>query len=195
MTKPTSGGATGGDAGVPDTVFDLEPEPRSRAETGGTGEAAREQIREVKDRVVDQARTTLRQAKDRAASGFSEGRFRAADQVGGIATAFHRTGQHLRDEDQARIAGLAESVGRQVEQVASYLRTADARAMTRDLERLARRQPAIILGAAFALGLAGARFLKSSERDQSRGEYGGYDRIRAGGEPAGIGGGGSYDGL
>ncbi len=65
--------------------------------------------------------------------------------------------------------------------------------MTRDLERLARRQPAIVLGAAFAFGLIGARFFKSSEPTGKADEYGGYDRIRAGGEPAGIGGGGIDD--
>ncbi|MGH7526067.1 MAG: hypothetical protein ACREMX_05140 [Gemmatimonadales bacterium] len=61
--------------------------------------------------------------------------------------------------------------------------------------RLARRQPLIVLGAAFALGLAGARFFKSSEPDGDAEEYGRYDRIRAGGEPAGIGGGGIDDGI
>jgi hypothetical protein len=35
---------------------------------------------------------------------------------------------------------------------------------------LARRQPAVFIGSAFALGLVGARFLKSS-RQQSEGEY------------------------
>ncbi|MGH2709079.1 MAG: hypothetical protein ACRDJK_12415 [Actinomycetota bacterium] len=53
----------------------------------------------------------------------------------------------------------------------------------------------IVLGAAFALGLAGARFFKSSEPDGDAEEYGRYDRIRAGGEPAGIGGGGIDDGI
>jgi hypothetical protein len=196
MTKPTSGGATGGDAGVPHASFEIESTPGSQVAGGqGTGEGAGEQIREAKDRVVDQARSTLREVKGRASSSLSEGRMRAADQAKHIATAFHRTGQHLRDEDQARIAGFAESVARQVEQVASYLRDADTRAMARDMKRLTRRQPAVILGCAFAVGLIGARFLKSSNPDEDGDNYGRYDRIRAGGEPAGIGGGGGYDRL
>ena len=36
--------------------------------------------------------------------------------------------------------------------------------MRQDLENLARRQPALMIGGALVLGLIGARFLKSSER-------------------------------
>ena len=38
--------------------------------------------------------------------------------------------------------------------------------MREDLENLARRQPALMLGGALVLGLIGARFLKSSQRDR-----------------------------
>ncbi|HEX5576218.1 MAG TPA: hypothetical protein VFX42_10115, partial [Gemmatimonadales bacterium] len=82
--------------------------------------------------------------------------------------ALHRTTEHLRSEDQQRIAGLTETVARQIEQVSDYLRNKDARAMREDLENLARRQPAVMLGGALVLGLIGARFLKSSERRGGR---------------------------
>jgi hypothetical protein len=41
--------------------------------------------------------------------------------------------------------------------------------MRQDLENLARRQPALMIGGALVLGLIGARFLKSSERRGGRG--------------------------
>jgi hypothetical protein len=72
----------------------------------------------------------------------------------------------LRSEDQERIAAVTDTVARQVDQVASYLRTKDANAMKTDLENLARRQPALVLGGALFLGLISARFLKSSQRDR-----------------------------
>jgi hypothetical protein len=129
---------------------------------------------------VDQAKTTFRQARDQASSSLADSRRQAADQVGGIASALHSAGQHLRGEQQERIAGLADSFADQVDQVASYLRDADLQRLARDVEGLARRQPAIVFGAAFAIGLLGARFLKSSEgrterfdRHQDEGEYGG----------------------
>jgi hypothetical protein len=131
---------------------------------------AREQLREVKDQVVGQAKTTLQQARDRASSSLVESKAQIAGQFGGMADALRRTTEHLRSEDQHRIAGMTESAARQLDQVATYLWNKDARAIRADLESLARRQPAIVLGGALVLGLIGARFLKSSQRDRrSRG--------------------------
>jgi hypothetical protein len=128
------------------------------------GGSAREQIREVKNQVVDQAKNTLQQAKERASSSLGESKAQFADQVGTVAGALRRTTEHLRSEDQTRIAGLTETLARQLDQVSNYLRNKDAAAMRRDLENVARRQPAIMLGGALVLGLIGARFLKSTER-------------------------------
>jgi ElaB/YqjD/DUF883 family membrane-anchored ribosome-binding protein len=161
------------------------------AGSGGTG--TREQIRQVRDQVVDQAKSTLREARDRAGSSLADGRRQAAEQIGNIAGAFHRTGDQLRNESQERIAGLADSFASQVEQVAQYLREADLRTVGRDVERLARERPAVVFGAAFAVGLLAARFLKSgssvesADREDAWSPDARYDRIRAGGEPAGLG--------
>jgi sirohydrochlorin ferrochelatase len=131
-----------------------------------SGGSAREQIREVKDQVVGQAKNTLQQARERATSSLGESKSQVAEQFGTIADALRRTTEHLRSEDQQRIAGLTETVARQVDRVANYLRSKDARAMRADLEGLARRRPAIVLGGALVLGLIGARFLKSSQRER-----------------------------
>jgi hypothetical protein len=132
------------------------------------GGSAREQIREVKDQVVGQAKNTFQQARDRASSSLGESKSQIADQFGTVADALRRTTEHLRSENQQRIAGLTETVARQVDQLANYLRNKDARAMKQDLANLARRQPALVLGGALVLGLIGARFLKSSERGRER---------------------------
>jgi ribosomal protein S15P/S13E len=141
--------------------------PGAGADNSGQQGSAREQIREVKNQVVDQARNTFQQARERAGSSLGESKNQIAEQFGNLADALRRTTEHLRSEDQQRIAGLTETVARQVDQVANYLRNKDARAMKQDLENLARRQPGIMLGGALVLGLIGARFLKSSERRRS----------------------------
>ena len=153
-----------------------------RGETAGqqNGGTAREQIREVKDQVVGQAKNTLQQARDKASSSLGESKGQVAEQFGTIASALRRTTEHLRAEDQQRIAGLTETVARQVDQVANYLRNKDAGAMRTDLENLARRQPAIMLGGALVLGLIGARFLKSSQRDKRGRESQSFGRERVG---------------
>ncbi len=137
----------------------------------GSRGGARTQIREVRDQVVDQAKSSIRQARERATSSLTESRVQAADQIGGFATAFRRTSEHLRNEQQVRAADLAESLAEQVERASSYLRERDFGAVRQDIEGLARRQPAMVLGIGFALGLLGARFFKSSERQAA----GGYD--------------------
>jgi len=134
----------------------------------GQGGGAREQIRDVKNQVVDQAKNTFQQARERAGSSLGESKNQLADQIGGVAEALRRTTENLRSEDQARIAGLTETLARQVDQVSNYLRNKDARAMRYDLENVARRQPAVMIGGALVLGLIGARFFKSSERRRER---------------------------
>jgi hypothetical protein len=114
-----------------------------------------------------------------------ESKGQLADQVGAVAEALRRTTEHLRSEEQSRIAGFTETLARQIDQVSNYLRTKDAAAMRQDLENVARRQPAIAIGGALVLGLIGARFLKSSERrrqKQSTGEQGAGSESRYGRE-------------
>jgi hypothetical protein len=162
------------------------PDTESRASQAnqpgqeGSG-SARDQIRGMKDQVVDQAKSTFQQARDRASSSLGESKGQLSEQVRNIAETLRRTSEHLRSEDQQRIAGLTDTVARQVEQVADYLSNKDARAMRQDLENLARRQPAVMIGGALVLGLIGARFFKSSERRSGRrsGDGQSYGRQRS----------------
>ena len=96
MTMPDTQGA-----GTPGSGIDTDPQ-----QPGG----ARGQIRQVKEQVVDQAKTTFRQARDQATSSLADSRRQAAEQVGGLASALHSAGQHLRGEQQERIAGDRKSV-------------------------------------------------------------------------------------
>jgi hypothetical protein len=163
----------------------------------GGGGSAREQIRDVKNQVVDQAKSTFQQAKERAGSSLGESKGQFAEQVGAVAEALRRTTEHLRSEDQTRIAGLTETLARQIDQVSNYLRNKDAAAMRQDLENVARRQPAIAIGGALLLGLIGARFLKSSGRRNQpewSGERG-YGRQRLGSKTGFEDAGGGYAGA
>jgi len=161
----------------------------------GTGAGAREQVRQAKDKVMDQARTTLRDARERAGSTFTDTRRQAADRIGGVGSAFHRTGETLREEDQARFADVADNVARQIDRVADYLRDSDGQTIARDIESLTRRQPALVFAGAFAIGVLAARFFKSSAPRYRREfeEEAGYERVYPGGEPAGLGGYSGFD--
>ena len=113
---------------------------------------------------MDQAKTSLRQARDSAGSSLNDSRNKAADRIRGIASAVRSTGDHLRSENQAGVANLTDSLAEQVERLSAYLRDRDLNAFRNDVESFARRQPAVAVGVALALGVLGARFIKSSQR-------------------------------
>ena len=159
----------------------------------GNGSSVRDQVRGIKDQAIERGRTTLRDARDRAATSLGEGKNQVADQIGAVAHAFRQAGTELRTEGQGqRLAGLTDAMARQAEQAADYLRRADGEVLRQDVERLARRQPALVLGSAFVAGLLGARFLKSSERRRAeRYQDQGWDESGYGtqsmvGETAGV---------
>lgn len=133
----------------------------------GAGASANDQFREAKDQIVEHTKASLRDARDKAASSLGESRLRLADQLGGVASAFRSTGERLRQEDQERVASLTDSLAGQTERVSRYLKEKDFAGMQRDAEDLARRKPALVAGAVFALGLFAARFIKSSKRGGS----------------------------
>src|SRR5690606_33979901 len=53
----------------------------------------------------------------------------------------------------------------QVDSLASFLDNQDVAELVDNAEDLARRQPAVFVGGAFALGVLGGRFLRSSRRE------------------------------
>jgi len=114
-----------------------------------------EQAQQAAGQVVDQARqqvsSRLADQKDRAAEGLTS-----------VAHALRQTSQQLHEQDQQAVTGYIESAASQVERVSNYLKQNDLGGLIDDVERFARRQPALFLGGTFVLGLLGARFLKSS---------------------------------
>ena len=155
MTMPndpmTSGPGASAPIGTP--TLDRETEP------GGP----RAQIRDVKNQVVDHAKHSFQQARDSAGSSLNDSRQKAAERIGGIADAVRGTSERLRSDHQDRVADLTDSLADQVERLSSYLRDRNLADFRRDAEGFARRQPAVAVGVALALGMLGARFLKSSQ--------------------------------
>jgi ElaB/YqjD/DUF883 family membrane-anchored ribosome-binding protein len=89
-----------------------------------------------------------------------------------IADSIKQVGGSLRKTDEQTgitelTAKYSDSLAQQIEQVSRYFDNKDLREMTRDVERFARHNPAVFIGSAFALGLIAARFLKSSNLNQT----------------------------
>lgn len=156
--------------------------------------------------VVDQAKDTAQQlagqVKDqvgqRAESAFDQGKTRAADSLGSVAQTLRQATQQLRDQQQQGASQYVERAAEQMDRLSGYLRTADMHDIADRVEDAARRQPALFLGGVFALGLAGARFLKSSRQNESQQRtgstgYPGYRGLDRG--PSGYRGGASRGGV
>ena len=90
-------------------------------------------------------------------------KIRVSESLGGIRQTFDSVGKSLEDTGQPAIAGYSRCLGSGVDRAASYLRRADIEEIAHDAQDFARKNPALIIGAAFLLGVALGRFFKSSE--------------------------------
>jgi hypothetical protein len=113
--------------------------------------------RGVMNRVREGATAQLSAQKDRATEG-----------LGSVAQAVRQSAQPLRDNKQDVLAQYVEKAADQLEKFSNTLRNRDMGDLMNDAQRFARRQPALFIAGAFAVGLVGARFLKSSSENQRR---------------------------
>jgi len=121
----------------------------------GTGESRGAQG----DRGINGLVSTARQ---RVQERVEEGKSQVAESLDAVASTLRRSGSSLRDQQQPGAGGYVDQVASQIERAAGYLQRADTGEMVRGIESFARRQPALFIGAAFAMGVLGARFLRSS---------------------------------
>jgi hypothetical protein len=121
--------------------------------TGKIAAKSHEAVDQLKEKVVEQANEVREKAES-----YKE---QAGERIRDVAVQLQHMSTNLR-EDDAFVADLAERASRGVERVASYVSASTPQSVVRDAERLARRQPALIFGSAFLIGLAAGRFLKSS---------------------------------
>ena len=149
--------------------------PRSEAgrgaESGRTTGQDQEQsggvVEQAKDKAQELASQAQQKAGEQVQSGLARGKSRAAETLGGVAQSLRLSSQHLREQNQEGTGRYVEKAAQQVERLSSYLQNKDVGEVIDEVEDFARRQPALFLGGAFALGLLGARFLKSSRRGQA----------------------------
>jgi hypothetical protein len=87
---------------------------------------------------------------------------RASETLDDVARAIRASAQPLADHGRTTAAEYVQRTAIQLERVATRLDQQSLADMVADLQRFARSQPVLFVGAAFSLGLLGARFFKSS---------------------------------
>jgi hypothetical protein len=151
----SSYGSTGSSMSAGD-MYETSPSTESGA--GGV-------VKEVMGQAQEKTKQVMDQAQEKAFSALSDRKSQAAEGLGSVAQAIRQTGENLRQQDQATVvAEYADKVANQVERFSNQLRERDVQQFVGDAQDLARRQPGLFLGGAFALGVFLARFLKSSSR-------------------------------
>lgn len=110
---------------------------------------------EIVNQVQQQAGSQIARQKDNAASDLTH-----------VVQAVRRFGESLTQEQGGPIARYAAEYGdkaaNSLERFSTYIREQDPKQLLNDVQNFGRRQPALLLGGAFLLGLAGARLIKSS---------------------------------
>jgi len=154
----------------------------SSAGTTSSGQGSMSSDRPIGEKLSSTTNDILDKAKETASGTYSAVSSKATEKIEeqkgelstglkSLADTFRKTGSELESAQQttpltdvaARYTGTA---ARQIENIANYFERKDLKAMMRDAEDFARRNPAIFLGAAFGLGMLAARFLKSSPPDR-----------------------------
>jgi ElaB/YqjD/DUF883 family membrane-anchored ribosome-binding protein len=131
---------------------------------------------DVRTKAQDTASTLVDQAQQVATTQVATQQERFASTLDSVAESLRQTGSSMRD-GQPQIAGLTDEAARRVESASNYLREHDLNDLIRETERFARREPLMFLGAAFAIGFIGARFLKTSAPDRPIQPQAGYRQI------------------
>ena len=165
--------ATMPSGGLSDAPTTSEPEATSgrtstHQSTSGSANRLQDAASGVADRVAD---TAQQQVGTKVESQLGRG----ADVLGQVSQAIRQSGEQLRT-DQPQIASFADTAAEQVDRASRYLRETDFQGVLRGAEDFARRQPAVFLGGALALGLVASRFLRASPPagSQAGSRYGSY---------------------
>ncbi len=108
-----------------------------------------------------QASGVVESGKEQAKNGLREKKNEAAAQVHDLDQALRQTAQEVDNPGMARqIERLADGV----ERFANTLETTELDEVLLSTEQFARQSPMLFMAGSFALGMAAARFLRSSSR-------------------------------
>lgn len=176
-TTTASGGASTGRAKEQDTATNKTNNPTESAvgktaqPSGGVADTAKGALDTVKESAGTIASGAIGQVKEKATTVIDEQKTNLASGIHSVADSIRQVGVNLSSAtDNNQVAALAgkygENLAGQIEKFSSYINEKELRELARDVEQFARRNPLLFVGGAFALGVLGARFLKSSGQQQ-----------------------------
>lgn len=106
--------------------------------------------------------------KEQAGAAYETQRDRIVGEMEKLASALHDVAGNLREQNSSSIgANFTERAAERLDDLCNRIRKADFDSLIRDVEDYGRQHPAVLIGAASAIGFMAVRFLKSSRRGTS----------------------------
>jgi hypothetical protein len=127
---------------------------QTKGETSGVAAKSHEAAENIKEAAVEKLQSAYASAESMKGQ--------AAERVRKLGSAVRKVGEHLRVEDQEKLAEYAADASERIEGLASYIDSADLGRVIHDTETFARRRSPLFFGGALVMGLAAGRFLRSS---------------------------------
>jgi hypothetical protein len=121
----------------------------------------------------------VNRVKESATAQLTNQKDRGTDALGSVAQAVRSSTQRLRNEQHDTIAGYVDKAADQIENWSRRLKEKDIDELLTDVQRLARRQPAVFIGSAFALGLVGRSTYGTAPPMSTAGDRGAWNRGEA----------------
>lgn len=150
MNQGTDFGSQGLGAGTGGAAYTTESsgqsEPATARARGAVTDAGHKAAERVQERIADQMH-------------------RATGQLETVASSLRSASEQMPEETMGRYMMQAAT---QVDNLATFLNNREVSEIVDEVEDFARRQPAVFIGGAFALGVLGARFLRSSRHQLER---------------------------
>ncbi|MBC7807520.1 MAG: hypothetical protein H7145_15395 [Akkermansiaceae bacterium] len=132
----------------------------AKTQVGELAEQAKSKVSELTSQATDKVKEQLGGQKDKAAEGLTA-----------ITGVIRQSATTLEEKGQTPIADAVTGFAGQIENFTGYLQGKSVDELAEDVTTYAKQNPQLFVGGAFLLGMALARFLKSSSRTSSTGRY------------------------
>lgn len=146
----------------PTVTYPPQAEQNNAADKPKLTEQVKQGAKTALHKTQEKAGDAVHRATDQAKARINEQKDSAAESLQSVAEAVRDAGNQLREHDRGQLGGLAADIAQNVDNLSGYLRRTDVDEVAQQTEQFARRQPALFLGGALALGFLAGRFFASS---------------------------------
>ncbi|HLY30482.1 MAG TPA: hypothetical protein VKQ36_05610 [Ktedonobacterales bacterium] len=132
--------------------------------TPDVGSAIRDTLQQAQQRTLQTVDAARQQAMGQLNAQVNRQLNQTSQGLAAVSDAASLASQRLRESNQGTLADYVDLASDRIDQAASYLRKSTLSDLATDAKRLVEQQPLLFVAGAFALGLLGARFLKSTSQ-------------------------------